>query len=216
MGMPQRFESSKRAWVRSHPCEPPTRRPRSFGGTRAFGLALLVAGALLLPRSAPSQSAEQRTFSDREVKATYFFRLSNFFDWPVSDWPAEGEPLQACLIGQDPFHDALDFFDGRTVRGRRFRVRRLSTIQESQGCHLLYIGAEGRAQIRSILLYIRDRSVLSVGDGIEFARLGGSVGFVVEDRRVRLALNPDAAQRSGLVVSSKLREVSSIVRGSSR
>jgi len=55
-----------------------------------------------------------------------------------------------------------------------------------------------------------------VGDGIEFARLGGSVGFVVEDRRVRLALNPDAAQRSGLVVSSKLREVSSIVRGSSR
>lgn len=215
MGMTQRFESSKRAWVRSHPCEPPTRRPASFGGTCAFGLGLLVLGSLLLPRFAPGESAEQRSFSDREVKATYFFRLSNFFDWPDADWPAEGEPLQACLIGRDPFHDALDFFDGKTVRGRRFQVRRLATIQESRDCHLLYIGAEGRARIRSILLYIRDRSVLSVGDGIEFARLGGSVGFVVEDRRVRLALNPDAAQRSGLVVSSKLLEVSSIVRGSS-
>jgi hypothetical protein len=216
MGMPQPFEFSKRAWARSHPGERPTRRLRPFGGMRVFGLALFVVGSLFLPRFAPGEPAEQRSFSDREVKATYFFRLSNFFDWPDADWPAEGKPLQACLIGRDPFHDALDFFDGKTVRGRLFQVRRLSSIQESRDCHLLYIGVEGRAQIRSILLYIRDRSVLSVGDGIEFARLGGSVGFVVEDRRVRLALNPDAAQRSGLVVSSKLLEVSSIVRGSSQ
>ncbi len=216
MGMPQPFESSKRAWTSAHPGGRPTRRRRPLGGTRVFGLAVLVAGSLFLPRFAPGEPAEQRSFSDREVKATYFFRLPNFFDWPDSDWPAEGEPLQACLIGRDPFHDALDFFDGRTVRGRRFRVRRLSIIEESRGCHLLYIGAEGRARTRSILLHIRDRSVLSVGDGIEFARLGGSVGFVVEDRRVRLALNPDAAQRCGLVVSSKLLEVSSFVRGSSQ
>ncbi len=186
-------------------------RSRRFIRARAFGFAFLLGVSLTLLSLAPGKSADQRSYSDREVKATYFFRLSNFFEWPASDWPAEGKPLYACLIGRDPFRSALDFFDGKSVRGRRFTLRRLSNIQESMGCHLLYVGADDRSQIRSILFHIRNRSVLSVGDGVEFAHLGGSVAFVLENRRVRLALNPDAARRSGLTVSSKLLEVVSIV-----
>jgi hypothetical protein len=211
MGMPQPSGSLKGAPVRPRRSERAPWRSRPLIRARAFGLVLLVGGSLTLLSPARGESADQRSYSDREVKATYFFRLSNFFEWPASDWPAEGKPLYACLIGRDPFRSALDFFDGKSVRGRRFTLRRLSTIQESRGCHLLYVGADDRSQIRSILFHIRDRSVLSVGDGVEFAHLGGSVAFVLENQRVRLALNPDAARRCGLTVSSKLLEMVSIV-----
>jgi hypothetical protein len=197
MEMPQPSGPLKGVPVRPRRSERTPTRSRSFIRARAFGLALLLGGPLTLLSPAPGESADQRSYSDREVKATYFFRLSNFFEWPASDWPAEGKPLYACLIGRDPFRSAT--------------LRRLSTIQESRGCHLLYVGADDRSQIRSILFHIRDRSVLSVGDGVEFAHLGGSVAFVLENRRVRLALNPDAARRSGLTVSSKLLEMVSIV-----
>jgi hypothetical protein len=143
--------------------------------------------------------------------ATYFFRLGRFYEWPTPHWPAEGEALVACLIGRDPFRDALDFFEGKTVKGRRFTLRRLTAIQESGDCHILYVGGESRAEIRSHLWHVRDRSVLTVGAGADFARLGGNVGLVVEGSRVQLTLNTDAARRSGFLVSSKLLEVSSVV-----
>jgi len=174
-----------------------------------LGIATTPFGAN--PVRAQRDPQSPKSYSDRDVMAAYFFRLGNFYEWPGSLEPDSGEPIQACVIGPDPFRHSLDYFEGRKVRGHPFNLRHISHLDEIDGCHLLYVGITDRAQARSILLHVHRRGVLTVGLGIEFAELGGCVGFVLEDRRVRLAVNPSETRRAGLQISSKLLEVSVVV-----
>ena len=55
--------------------------------------------------------------------------------------------------------------------------------------------------------------VLTVGEGDRFAREGGMIALVVDNRRVRFDINPAAAQNGGLKLSSRLLNVArSIVK----
>jgi hypothetical protein len=55
-------------------------------------------------------------------------------------------------------------------------------------------------------------AVLTVGTSDQFARSGGMVGLFVEDGRMRFAINPDAAQRSGVRLSSRLLALAKLVK----
>ena len=52
--------------------------------------------------------------------------------------------------------------------------------------------------------------VLTVSDGAELIRSGGSIGLIVEEGRMRFAINPDAAHRAGLRLSSRLLQLAKI------
>lgn len=155
----------------------------------------------------PSQVAEY------QLKAAFLFRLPSFIEWPAGEWPLAGSPFYACILGNDPFGAHLDYFDGKSVRGRRFTVRRLEKLEEADTCHLLYVGLDEGADLSSVLSGLSHRCVLTVGEGREFTAHGGIVGFVVAKQRVRLTVNLDASRDAGLEISSKLLEVASIVHG---
>ena len=59
---------------------------------------------------------------------------------------------------------------------------------------------------------LKGAPVLTVGDGDDFARNGGMIGLFVEDGRMRFAINPDAAHRAGLRLSSQLLKLAKIVK----
>jgi len=52
-----------------------------------------------------------------------------------------------------------------------------------------------------------------VGERDGFARRGGVIGLVVEDNLARFEVNLQAAQRSGLQISSKLLGLARMVKG---
>jgi hypothetical protein len=54
--------------------------------------------------------------------------------------------------------------------------------------------------------------VLTVGDSAGFLERGGVIRFRVEDNKVRFDINPDAAARAHLEVSSQLLKLATIVR----
>lgn len=54
---------------------------------------------------------------------------------------------------------------------------------------------------------------LSVSDATGFARTGGIIEFYVDSGRMRFAINVDAAQRSGLRLSSRLLGLATIILG---
>jgi hypothetical protein len=62
-----------------------------------------------------------------------------------------------------------------------------------------------------IIGQLRGASVLVVGETDGFAQAGGTVQFTLEEDRVRFMINPDAAERAGLRLSSKLLALAKIV-----
>jgi hypothetical protein len=52
---------------------------------------------------------------------------------------------------------------------------------------------------------------LVVGETSGFAAAGGTIEFTLEDNRVRFTINTDAADRAGLMLSSKLLALAKLV-----
>ncbi len=185
---------------------------------RALACALWIAVLLWYPQAlraeddAPAKAPA--LLAEYQLKAAFLYRLPSFIEWPTEMWPGAGDPFYACVLGHDPFGAYLDYFDGKSVRDRRFTVRRLATLKEGDACHLLFVSRDEETDLSSLLPGLRRQCVLTVGEGREFAASGGIVSFVVAKQRVGLAVNLDASRDAGLEISSKLLDVASIVDGS--
>ena len=122
-----------------------------------------------------------------------------------------------CIEGEDPFGNALDqAVRDKTVNGRAFVIRRGRQLPELKQCHILFISSSERRRLPEIFSRVQGASVLTVGESERFASSGGVVQFALEDNRVHLVMNPDAAVRARLKVSSKLLAIATIVPGDPR
>ena len=167
--------------------------------TRATVVALILAAGLLGAR--PALAAPTAS----QVEAVFLFYFSQFVDWPSGAFADERSPIVIGVLGNDPFDGSLDqAVAGERVNGRPIVVRRLTNIADATGCQILYISASEGAQLPQILSTLKGRNVLTVSDLGNFMQSGGMIRFELIDQRVRLRINPQAAQAAGLKLSSKL------------
>jgi hypothetical protein len=148
-----------------------------------------------------------------QVKAVFLFNFAQFVDWPSDAFPAADTPLVICILGDDPFGDALDqVVRDERLGGRRFQVRRYRSVDEIKTCHILFISRSGGARPEVILADLKQRPILTVSDADGFAQRGGMIRFVTDRNRIRLQLNLAATEAAHLTISSKLLRVAEIVR----
>lgn len=145
-----------------------------------------------------------------KVKAAYLYNFARFVDWPATG-PGSDGPIRLCILGEDPFGEALEAIEGRSAQGRSMAVRRLAEVDGTERCHILYLGPSEAERADRVLEHLRGRSVLTVGDFEGFAQAGGMIGFVIRADTVRLQVNPSAVRSSGLRISAKLLEVSELI-----
>ena len=165
---------------------------------------VLVPLVVLLALSVSPAAARAEGASPRWVE--HLYHLTKFVEWPEHAFSGPAAPLTICFEGQRGADD-LRVLERRTARGRSIAVR---SGRRSGGCNMVvYTDAPSVAlgdapAVRS--------EVLTVGRGRDFVQSGGMVAFVEgEGDRLRLAVNPDAAERGGLRVSSRLLRVADIV-----
>jgi len=141
----------------------------------------------------------------QQVEAVFLFYFSQFVDWPPGAFADPSSPIVIGVLGEDPFDGTLDqTVAGERVNGRPIAVRRLKSIADANGCQILYISSSESSQLPQILSALKGRNVLTVSDLDRFVQSGGMIRFVLIDQRVRLRINPQAAQAAGLKLSSKL------------
>ena len=167
-------------------------------------LVLLVAGRGL--------AAQNVRATEYQVKAVFLFNFAQFVDWPAGAFPAADTPLAICVLGNDPFGDALD----KTVRdervgGRPFEIRRYQSVDEIKACHILFINRSEGNRPEAILAGLKQRPILTVSDADGFAQRGGMIRFVSDRNHIRLQLNLAATEAAHLTVSSKLLRVAEII-----
>lgn len=198
----------------------PTRRrplqdliPAGFHSLRrALGLA--VAGILLgtVPLAGQSKVA-----NEYEVKAAFLYNFAKFVEWPADAWASPKQPFTFCVFGKDPFGRALDdAIAGKTIVDRPTTVARARQVHELTGCQIVFISTSEAQKWPEIVAALRGRNVLIVGESEDFASSGGTIQFVLEGNHIRFAINPDAADRARLKISSKLLALAVVVHDGSR
>jgi hypothetical protein len=171
--------------------------------------AVLCALALVLVSGV--RAGAQARLEENEAKAAFVLKLVNFVEWPAS---AAQRDLVIGIIGADATSEALQrLAAGRTVNGKGLVIRRLAPDGDLKNCHVLYIGASERKNTPSLLERLRGTSVLTVGESDGFGQHGGIVNLLVSEGRIRFEVNPHAAERAHLQISSRLLSLATIVDG---
>lgn len=176
------------------PAPRPHRLLPSLGGLLAL---------LLVLAHAPVHAAGEL---EAKIKAAYVFHVLKFVEWPG----AAAEPLRLCVTGTDAVAQLLAELNGKQIKDRPLRVD-LAPGADLSGCHALFIGRSER-RWQDTLARLRGGGVLTVSDADGFAAGGGIVGFLSENGRIKLDINPEAARQANLKISAKLLELARTVQ----
>ena len=147
---------------------------------------------------------------DVVVKAAFLYNFAKFAEWPALPTSA---PIAVCVVGNDGIAAAFaETVSGQSISGHRLEVSRPQDSTAWRHCHLLFIADGETRKSAAGLDGIKMLPVLTVSDDKGFARATGIIEFYAESGRMRFAINVDAAERSGLRLSSRLLGLAKIIR----
>jgi hypothetical protein len=174
---------------------------------RLLGLAALF---WCLP---PTQCvvAQSRQPTEYEVKAAFLYNFAKFAEWPADVYSGPEAPFVFGILGHDPFGNAIDALEKRTINGRTVQVRRFSEVQDITRCHILFVSSSETERLGMILRTLVNANTLLVSDISRFVDRGGAIGFVVLDNSVGFKINTDAVSRAGISIHSRLLKMAIIV-----
>jgi hypothetical protein len=164
---------------------------------------LVIAVALVAPGAA-------RAEFEHEVKAAFLFRFLAYVEWPETAFPNNSAPIVVGVLGADEVEVALSaMVADRTAQGRPIEVRKLNEGDPPKGLHMLFVSSGVEVDLSrlarqpGLLVVSDDKSSLDHGAMISLVRVGSNVRFQVA---------PEAAERSGLRISSRMLAVAQLIK----
>ncbi len=193
------------------PSGPAKRSRRCPANTRSRLAAAAVVILLLFSFSART-FAQNDSPSEYQVKAAFLLNFAKFVDWPSGTYPSAQSPFAICVLGDDPFGPVLEnTLAGKSLGTHPVVLRRTKELAEARRCQVVFVSSSESHRYAEVVEGVRGARVLLVGETDGFASAGGAIEFTLEGNHVRFGINPEAAQRAGLTLSSKLLMLARIV-----
>ena len=181
------------------------------GRRLAFLWRCWLAANLLLAGSTLGGSAWAGEFDEYTVKAAYLYNFAKFVEWPSGAFVNADAPLLICIAGANPFGDALAALTGKTVGSHPVEVRHYPAATGLESCHVVFIGRAEQGRFKAILAKLGRLPILTVSDIGDFAQVGGMIGLVEAEQRIRFDINLTASRQANLKLSSQLLKLANIV-----
>jgi hypothetical protein len=171
---------------------------------RSIFLASLC--ALNLAFIPPGNAQSNASLAPSDIEAAYLYNFGKFIEWPDSD--AAPAQFAICIVGKDEFGSALDsLIQNDTVKGHAIVAKRLPSLAVADSCQILFLSSSEKLRLAKDLDALKEKPILTVSDIPGFLDHGGMIQFVVQDNRVRFAVNLASATHVHLALSSELLKV---------
>jgi hypothetical protein len=156
-----------------------------------------------------SAEAQPREY---QIKAAFLVNFVQFVTWPSNAFADADAPLRIAVLGADPFGGALD----RAVRSappgpHKIVVTHCDKVADCKNCQMIFIARSEDKNQAAVLSQLDSQPILTVSESTGFAKRGGVINFFVENNKVRFEINPSAAQRDKLKISSQLLNLGKLV-----
>ena len=169
--------------------------------------AALVAFLVCWTSSALAQGA---AVSEYAVKSALLFKLPQFVYRPNG---VRDPTLTICLLGSNPFGNALEKLAQTPIDNRPVKYQRLSSPTEASACDFIFISRSESATLEGILRRLGNHAVVTVSDIDGFAQSGGMVELATggEGTAVSILINRRAAQKNGIEFNAQLLRLAKVV-----
>jgi len=145
-----------------------------------------------------------------KLKAVFLYNFLKFVEWPEN---MAMNPAGICVLGESPVMAPLEQIASNNPG---LVIRQISGAREATGCQIVFFGSPDRKRWRPVLDDINGnpkiKGVLTVAEGDGFLSAGGVMNLKTEGGQIRIQVNPAAAEKEKLRISSKLLSLAQIVR----
>jgi hypothetical protein len=168
-------------------------------------LQSLLAAAFALGCALPAARAQSGSLTEDQIKAGFLFNFTKFVDWPPENFANANSPIVLGIVGDSLVGKLLtDVAAGKSVNGRPVMVKQLKQGQDLKTCQIIFVSSSDEKRAPQTLEELKEASVLTVGETPGFIQAGGIINFFIEENKVRLEINLDAAARVRVKISAKV------------
>jgi hypothetical protein len=178
-------------------------------GNPALRLAIVALTAMAVHVNADASVADEY-----QVKAAFIYNFTKFVEWPPGVFESSDSPISICVLGQNLFgHVLQEAVRGKSVNGRMLVVSGIPDARSATRCQILFVSSFERMRFGAILGELRT-GILTVGETDGFIEAGGIINLKLESGKTQIQININAAEQSGVRISSKLLSLAQIIRNS--
>ena len=159
-----------------------------------------------------------QTGSEYEVKAALIYNFLKFAEFPTSG-ASSTDPVAVCVCGDNKTGIAMEQLDGKRLGERSITVFSAHDVEElvhanKNHCIAVFMTTSCESSSSATIQFSHSQVALSIGETKSFISDGGMISFFVESGKVRFEINPEAALRDGIQLSSKLLSLARITQSS--
>lgn len=166
------------------------------------------AGIGLLCASLTAADAYADAAPEYTLKAAFIYNFATFTEWPTKT----AETLELCIVGNNPFGNALNSIEGKLVDNARLLSKHgVISNNALRSCQIVFICASEKDRLPDILGIARESGILTIADFQDATRQGVMIGMTMEQKKITFEINLEAARRAGLNISSKLLRLAKTV-----
>jgi len=161
--------------------------------------------------------AQTSPYTPNQHKALYLFNFAKYTEWPADCFFNENAPFVLGILGKDTFQADIDIIKGKTIKGRKLVVRYFSSVEDSLGCHMLFICSSETNNLTQILQKLDHRRILTVAEMEGFIEQSGMINLVTEPKSagsqvVNFEINQEAAKKANLKLDTQLLKLAKRAR----
>lgn len=170
---------------------------------------------LWLCLAAPTAAAAQGdAVEEYRLKSAFIYNFSQFIEWPAMAFAKADSPFAICVMGHDPFGEALHALEKRSYNTHPIVINYPKSVVEARTCKILYVDDLANAELgRNPHLALGDLPILTISSDEGAMDAGIGIGFVDQGGKLRWNLNLDVVRKAQLKVSAKLIEIAVMVVG---
>lgn len=159
---------------------------------------------------APTSYALDREYA---IKAAFLYNFFNYIKWPGADGAGNTRQAKLCIVGKDPFGNALSALKKKVRTEWDLIIERVAIDHKlpELSCHIVFVSYL-EPDYATVIKSLANSGVLTVSDIEGFARDFGIIELAERRDKIKLIINADRLEEANLKASSKLMKISEIVR----
>ena len=154
-------------------------------------------------------SFAEDVISEYMLKSVLIYKICKFTEWPKKARP--NDHLVISIMGKNPDGQKITIPSDKKIHDKNVVIREISNIGEIYQTNVLFICQTEAGRIDSLLNYVKNRDILTIGDSKGFAEKGIMINFYIDQETVLFEINPTAIKQSAIKLHSQLFEIGKIV-----
>ncbi len=141
--------------------------------------------------------------TDYKAYTLFIYNFMKYIEWREAQ--SKGD-FVIGVLGDSPVQKELQSLAAtKKLKGRNIILKKCNTIEETVGCHLIYISSSKSAVVKTIKDQIKDKPVLIVGEREGLAKKGAGLSFVtLDDDELKFDINKKEIEQHQLKISGSL------------